>query len=200
MLGLPTETSDDVAAIASLIDEISSLGKGIRGRRPQIRVSLSTFVPKPHTPFQWVAQESEEQLNAKIELLKLRLRRKEVRLSWNEPRLSQLEAAMSRGDRRLSRVIHRAWQLGNTFDGWSEHFKYDAWLRSFDSAGLDPGFYAHRQRSLDEVLPWSHIDVGVNPDFLKQEYHRALRSEATPDCQLQCSLCGLEGSCSLVSR
>ncbi|MEJ2046614.1 MAG: B12-binding domain-containing radical SAM protein, partial [Dehalococcoidia bacterium] len=99
MLGLPTETPDDVAAIASLIDEIGALGKRVRGRRPQIRVSLSTFVPKPHTPFQWVAQEGEEQLIAKLELLKQRLRRKEVRLSWNDPKVSQLEAAMSRGDR-----------------------------------------------------------------------------------------------------
>jgi radical SAM family uncharacterized protein len=193
MLGLPTETRDDIEAIASLIDKISSLGKRTRGRRPQIRVSLSTFVPKPHTPFQWVAQESEEQLNAKIELLRERLRRKEVRLSWNEPKLSQLEAAMSRGDRRLARVIHRAWQLGNNFDGWSEHFNYENWLRAFQESGLEPGFYAQRELSLDEPLPWAHIDIGVTQAFLKREFKTALKNQETPDCRYRdCSACGLQ--------
>ncbi len=193
MLGLPTETKDDIKAIADLIDKISSLGKRTRGRRPQIRVSLSTFVPKPHTPFQWVAQESEEQLNTKIELLKQRLRRKEVRLSWNEPNLSQLEAAMSRGDRRLARVIHRAWQLGNNFDGWSEHFNYENWLRAFQESGLEPGCYAQRELSLDEPLPWAHIDIGVSQALLKREFKNALKNQETPDCRYQdCSACGLQ--------
>jgi radical SAM family uncharacterized protein len=193
MLGLPTETMDDVEAIASLIDKISSLGQRERGRRPQIRVSLSTFVPKPHTPFQWAAQESEQKLNAKIELLKQRLRRKEVRLSWNDPKLSQLEAAMSRGDRRLGRVIHRAWQLGNTFDGWSEHFSYENWLRAFQENGLEPGFYTEREISRDEPLPWAHIDTGVTQAFLKRELKHALKNKETPDCRYQdCSVCGLQ--------
>ncbi len=193
MLGLPTETMDDVEAIASLIDRISSLGKGTRGRRPQIRVSLSTFVPKPHTPFQWASQESEQQLNAKIEVLKQWLRRKEVRLSWNDPKLSQVEAAMSRGDRRLGRVIHRAWQLGNTFDGWSEHFSYENWLYAFQENGLEPSFYAERQLSLDEPLPWAHIDIGVTQAFLKRELKYALKNKETPDCRYQdCSVCGLQ--------
>jgi radical SAM family uncharacterized protein len=193
MLGLPTETRDDIEAIASLIDKISSLEKRTRGRRPQIKVSLSTFVPKPHTPFQWVAQEGEQQLNAKIELLKQRLRRKEVRLSWNEPKLSQLEAAMSRGDRRLGRVIHRAWQLGNIFDGWSEHFNYENWLRAFQETGLEPGFYAQRELSLDEPLPWAHIDIGVTQAFLKREHTNALKNQETPDCRYRdCSACGLQ--------
>ena len=193
MLGLPTETLDDVAAIASLIDQISSLGKRARGRRPQIRVSLSTFVPKPHTPFQWAAQESEEQLNAKIEFLKQRLRRKEVRLSWNDPKLSQLEAAMSRGDCRLGRVIHRAWQLGSTFDGWSEHFSYENWLRAFQENGLEPDFYTERELSPDEPLPWAHIDTGVTQAFLKRELKHALKNQETPDCRYRdCSICGLQ--------
>jgi radical SAM family uncharacterized protein len=193
MLGLPTETMDDVAAIADLTSKISSLGKGVRGRRPQIRVSLSTFVPKPHTPFQWAAQESEPQLNAKIEFLKQRLRRKEVRLSWNAPKLSQLEAAMSRGDRRLGRVIHRAWQLGSTFDGWSEHFSYENWLRAFQENGLEPDFYTERELSRDEPLPWAHIDTGVTQAFLKRELKNALKNTETPDCHYQdCSACGLQ--------
>ncbi len=193
MLGLPTETSDDIEAIASLIDKIGSLGRRTKGRRPQIRVSLSTFVPKPHTPLQWAAQESELQLNTKIGLLKQRLPRKGVRLSWNDPKVSQLEAVMSRGNRRLGRVIHRAWQLGNTFDGWSEHFNYENWLRAFEESGLDPAFYAERELSLDEPLPWAHIDTGVTQAFLKREYKKALVNKETPDCRYQdCSACGLQ--------
>jgi radical SAM family uncharacterized protein len=193
MLGLPTETDDDVEAIATLTDKISSLGKRTRGGRPQIRVSLSTFVPKPHTPFQWAAQESEPKLNAKIELLKQRLRRKDVRLSWNDPKVSQLEAAMSRGDRRLAGVIHRAWQLGAIFDGWSEHFNYENWLRAFQESQLEPGFYAQRELSLDELLPWAHIDIGLTQAFLKREQKNALVSKEVPDCRYQeCTACGLQ--------
>jgi radical SAM family uncharacterized protein len=193
MLGLPTETEGDVEAIATLIDKISSLGKRTRGGRPQLRVSLSTFVPKPHTPFQWAAQEGETQLNAKIELLKQRLHRKEVRLSWNDPKVSQLEAAMSRGDRRLAGVIQRAWQLGAIFDGWSEHFNYENWLRAFQESHLEPAFYAQRELSPDEPLPWAHIDIGLTQAFLKREQKKALVSKETPDCRYQdCTVCGLQ--------
>jgi radical SAM family uncharacterized protein len=196
MLGLPTETTDDVEAIATLIDKISSLGKRRRGGgRPQLRVSLSTFVPKPHTPFQWAAQESEPQLNAKIELLKQRLRRKDVRLSWNDPKVSQLEAAMSRGDRRLAGVIQRAWQLGAIFDGWSEHFNYENWLRAFQESHLEPALFAQRELLLDEPLPWAHIDTGLTQAFLKREQKNALVSKEVPDCRYQeCTACGLQRS------
>ena len=193
MLGLPNETIDDVAGIIQLVDKIHQLSKQTHGKTPQLRISLSTFVPKPHTPFQWVAQESEDQLNAKHELLKTKLRRKGGRLSWQDPKLSRLEAALSRGDRRLGKVIYRAWQLGCTFDAWSEHFNYENWLRAFAETGLKPSFYAHRERSLDELLPWSHIDTGVTPAFLKREYQRARDGKETVDCRHQaCSTCGLE--------
>ncbi len=193
MLGLPTETMDDIEGIVNLVNKVRSLGRKAKGRTPQIRVNLSTFVPKPHTPFQWVAQESEQELNSKHELLKQGLRRKGVRLSWQDPKASLLEAALSRGDRRLGQVIHRAWKLGCTFDSWGEHFNYENWLRAFEEAGLEPGFYAQRQRSLDEVLPWAHIDVGVTTAFLKQEYQRSLDGKKTPDCRTEvCNACGLE--------
>ncbi|MDD5510234.1 MAG: TIGR03960 family B12-binding radical SAM protein [Dehalococcoidales bacterium] len=193
MLGLPTETTTDIEAIIKLVERISILGRTVKGRRPQIRISLSTFVPKPHTPFQWVAQESEQQLCTKHELLKQGLRRKDVHLSWQEPKVSLLEAALSRGDRRLGSVIYRAWQKGSVFDGWGEHFKYQNWLSAFAEAGLEPAFYAQRQRPLNEPLPWSHIDVGVREAFLKQEYHYALESRLTTDCRYQeCNACGLE--------
>jgi len=193
MLGLPTETMDDIEAINQLVDKIQSLGRRAKGKKPQIRVSLSTFVPKPHTPFQWVAQEREQQLNPKHELLKQGLRRKGIRLSWQEPKLSLLEAVLSRGDRRLGKVIYAAWKLGCTFDAWGEHFNYENWLHAFDEAGLEPNFYAHRERSLDELLPWAHIDAGVTSAFLKREYQRALDGRETADCRYKtCNACGLQ--------
>ena len=193
MLGLPTETADDVSEIIGLVGKIRSAGARAGGRQPQIKVSLSTFVPKPHTPFQWVAQETEQQLTAKHELLRAGLKRQGVRLSWQDPRVSLLEAVLSRGDRRLGKVIHGAWKQGSTFDAWNERFIYENWLKAFNETGLDPGFYARRERPLDEPLPWSHIDIGVDTAFLKSEYQRALSGEPTPDCRNEpCNACGLE--------
>ncbi len=193
MLGLPTETMDDIEEIVQLVAKIRSAGRGVKGGLPQVRISLSTFIPKPHTPFQWVAQESAEQLNAKHERLKTGLRRKGSRLSWQDPEISLLEAALSRGDRRLGQVIYGAWRAGSTFDAWGERFNYQNWLDAFSQSGLEPSFYAHRERPLDEILPWAHIDLGVTPAFLKKEYQRALEGKETPDCRQQpCNNCGLE--------
>jgi len=193
MLGLPEETIEDVEEIVRLVDKLHTLGRSVAGRTPQIRINLSTFVPKPHTPFQWVAQVSEEELNAKQELLRAGLRRKGTRVSWQDPKTSLLEAALSRGDRRLGQVIRHAWELGSVFDAWDEHFQFDNWQRAFIDAGLDIDFYARRQRPLDEMLPWSHIDIGVTTDFLRREYQRALEGIQTPDCREgPCSACGLE--------
>ena len=193
MLGLPTETTDDIEDIVRLIGKVSSLGGGTKGKRPQLRVSLSSFIPKPHTPFQWVAQVSEDELNTRHEIIRQKLPRKGIKLSWQEPKLSQLEAALSRGDRRLGKVIQRAWELGSTFDAWDERFIHENWLRAFNEAGLDIGFYANRERSQDEVLPWSHIDIGLTPSFLKREYQRAMEGRETRDCRDKaCNVCGLE--------
>jgi len=193
MLGLPTETMEDIEEIVQLVDKIRSSGRTAKGGMPQVRISLSTFIPKPHTPFQWVAQESAEQLSAKHELLKQGLRRKGSRLSWQEPEVSLLEAAMSRGDRRLGKVIYDAWRAGSTFDAWNERFNYQNWLDAFKKSGLEPGFYAQRERPLDELLPWAHIDTGVTSAFLKQEYQRAIEGEESPDCHYKpCNACGLE--------
>ncbi|MFC2021099.1 TIGR03960 family B12-binding radical SAM protein [Chloroflexota bacterium] len=193
MLGLPGETMEDIEGIIDLVNKVRSLGKSTKGRTPQIRITLSTFVPKPHTPFQWVAQDSEEELNAKHELLKQGLPRKGIKLSWQDPEASLLEAALSRGDRRLGKVIHHAWKLGCIFNSWGEHFNYENWLRAFKEAGIEPGFYARRQRSLDELLPWAHIGAGVTTDFLKREYQRSLESKETGDCRTEaCNVCGLE--------
>ncbi len=193
MLGLPTETTEDIEDIIQLVAKIQSLGTKAKGKKPQIRLSISTFVPKPHTPFQWVAQDKEQQINSKHELLKTGLRRRGIKLSWQDPKLSLLEATLSRGDRRLGKVIHRAWQLGATFDAWSERSRYENWLRAFEEFKLEPGFYAHRERSLDETLPWGHIDAGVTTAFLKREYTRALEGKETPDCRYEaCNVCGLQ--------
>jgi radical SAM family uncharacterized protein len=193
MLGLPTETTDDIEDIIKMVDKIRSLGKKVGGRRPRIKIGLSTFVPKPHTPFQWVSQEGESQLHSKHELLKLGLQRKGIKLSWQDPKVSLLEAVLSRGDRRLGKVIHRAWQLGCTFDAWSEHFRYENWYRAFREIGLEPDFYARRERFLDELLPWAHIDIGVTSAFLKREYQYALEDKETTDCRYgSCNICGLD--------
>jgi radical SAM family uncharacterized protein len=193
MIGLPTETMVDVQAIVTLVDKIRAHGKQITGKPPQLRVSASAFVPKPHTPFQWVSQDTEEQLAAKHELLVKGLQRRGTHLSWQDPRVSTLEAVMSRGDRRLGKVIYKAWLMGAVFDSWEEHFKHDAWQKAFAGCGLDVNFYSHRERPQDELLPWSHIDVGVSTDFLKKEYQRALKAEVTQNCtEGVCNNCGLE--------
>ena len=193
MIGLPTETVEDVQAIVTLVDKIRALGKQISGKVPQFRVSVSAFVPKPHTPFQWVAQDNEKQLAIKHDLLVKGLQRRGTRLSWQDPRVSTLEAAMSRGDRRLGKVIYKAWQSGAVFDSWEEHLKHDVWKKAFEECGLDIDFYAHRERSQDELLPWSHIDVGVSSEFLKNEFQKALKAETTPNCDEGiCNACGLE--------
>jgi len=193
MLGLPTETTEDIEATIEMVAKIRAAGKGTRGGMPQVRISMSTFIPKPHTPFQWVAQAGEEELNAKHELLKTGLRRKGSHLSWADPRISLLEAALSRGDRRLGKVIYDAWKSGSSFDAWDERFNHQNWLDAFAHNGLEPGFYAHREHSLDELLPWSHIDTGVSSEFLKREYQRSLKGEETADCREQaCNACGLE--------
>ena len=193
MLGLPTETTEDVAEIIQLVAKIRSAGRRAKGGTPRVRISLSTFIPKPHTPFQWAAQESEPELSTKHELLKQGLRRKGSWLSWQEPKVSLLEAALSRGDRRLGKVIYRAWKSGSTFDSWNERFNYQNWLDAFAESGLEADFYAQRERSLDELLPWAHIDVGVTSAFLKREYQRAMEGKETPDCRFEsCNACGLE--------
>ncbi|MFC1929287.1 TIGR03960 family B12-binding radical SAM protein [Chloroflexota bacterium] len=195
MVGLPTETPEDIESIVELVSKIRAAGREVLGgKTPQIRISAATFVPKPHTPFQWAAQDVEAQLNIKQELLRQGLPRKGVKLSWHDPKISLLEAVLSRGDRRLGEVIHRAWKLGATLDAWTERFDYEKhWLPAFAESGIEPGFYAHRERALDEMLPWSHIDAGVTAAFLKAEYRRAIKGESTADCRYYaCNACGLQ--------
>jgi radical SAM family uncharacterized protein len=193
MVGLPTETIDDIKGIVDLVTKTCQLGRKVRSNSPRLRVSVATFVPKPHTPCQWLVQDSEEQLTYKHELLKQGLRRTGTHLSWQDTKTSQLEAVLSRGDRRLGKVIHKAWELGSRFDAWHECFNYDNWLHAFRESGLDPNSYANRERPLDETLPWQHVDTGVTPDFLKKEYQDMRQEKDTPDCRYgPCNACGLQ--------
>jgi hypothetical protein len=188
MIGLPTETSDDIVGIVDLVHKI----RGIGNSGMNIRVNASTFVPKPHTPFQWVAQASGEDLTARQHILKSGLKKRGAHLSWQDPQVSLLEGVLSRGDRRLSKVIYRAWRLGCKFDAWSEHYSFENWQKAFSECSLDPYFYACRERPLDELLPWSHIDTGVELNFLKREFERAKLEKVTPSCRSGvCAVCGL---------
>ena len=188
ILGLPSETLDDIKSIVELVTKISRLC-----RKSRLHVSTSILVPKPHTPCQWIGQETEEKLLPKYEILKRGLNQPRIKFSWLNLKASQLEAALSMGDRRLSKVIHRAWQLGCKFDAWSECFNHQKWITAFEEYGLDISFYANRGRALDETLPWEHIDTGVSREFLEREYYNLWQAKETPNCSHgKCNACGLQ--------
>jgi radical SAM family uncharacterized protein len=191
MVGLPTETMDDVEAIVELVREVRAVGRRYHGRRAQVNVSVATFIPKPHTPFQWSPLAGEDDLTARLNLLRRGIKGRDVRLSWHAPQTSLLEVALARGDRRLGRVVQRAWQLGARFDAWPEHFDWEVWRQAFAAERLDAEWYARRERPFDEVLPWDHIENGVSRTFLWDEYQRALCGETSPDCREVCIGCGL---------
>jgi len=191
MIGHPAETLEDVQAIADLCKAVLAEGRKALGKKANVNAGVSTFVPKPHTPFQWVACDSIEQIRAKQELLKRELRGPGLKLNWNNPFETQLEAWFSRGDRRLGRVLLEAWKRGAKFDAWQEHFKYDAWQAAFAECGLDPRFYTHRERLIDETFPWDHLNVGVKKQFLAEDYRWSLRGQTRVDCRERCFACGI---------
>jgi radical SAM family uncharacterized protein len=193
MMGLPSETEEDINSIAALANRIGWDAVKQSGRRLNIKISASAFVPKPHTPFQWVGQITQDDMNERIDTLRHGLKKSGARLTWQDSRVSFIEAVLSRGDRRLSQTIYRAWKLGATFDAWSEQFKYGIWMQAFEDCSIDPSFYANRQRRMDELLPWDHMDTGVSAGYLKQEYINSTKETATEDCRLgRCNSCGLE--------
>jgi len=191
MLGLPTESDEDVEAIARLVHRVADIGRRHRGGRAKVHASASTFVPKPHSPFQWLPLADLDTVQRRQRLLHERLRRRGVQFDWTEPRTTLLEAALSRGDRRVGAAVEAAWRGGAVFDAWGEHFKPALWQEAFAASGLDMHWYASRQRALDEVLPWEHINVGVKREFLAAEWERATSGEPTPDCRDGCQRCGL---------
>ncbi len=191
MIGHPSETIEDVQAIADLCKAVLAEGRKIIGRRAQVNAGVSTFVPKPHTPFQWVPCDSFEQILAKQALLKRSLRGPGLKLTWNNPEDTMLEAWLSRGDRRMADVIYQAWKRGAKFDAWKEHFRYDLWLEAFELVGLDPTFYTHRERPIDEIFPWEHINTTVRKKFLTEDYLWSLRGKTRIDCREHCFACGI---------
>ena len=188
MMGFPTETEEDIEGITDLVRRILRAGP-----RLSVSVSVNLLIPKPHTPLQWAPQDEEELVHAKVEILKRGLRRGSVKLSWPDSHSSQVEAALSRGDRRVGKVILKAWQLGSKFDAWGESFSYENWRIAFESCGYRIEDFANREREMDETLPWAHIDAGVSQSFLKKEYGRMLSGTPTSDCRTeQCNACGLQ--------
>jgi radical SAM-linked protein len=191
MIGLPTETDEDLDGIIRLGHELLARGKRTSKRHVQINVSVSTFVPKPHTPFQWMGQEPLEEIRRKQTYLEKGLRRRGISLKPHHPETSILEAAFARGDRSLGRVIEEAIANGCRFDGWSESFDFAKWTDAFKKCGLDPASYACRTFGLDDELPWDHVRSGVTKEFLKREYQRAAAAEITENCRVECERCGI---------
>lgn len=207
MLGLPTETEEDIEGIAVLSDRIAreyyTIPKEQRNGKVSIVSSTSFFVPKPFTPFQWSRMDTGEEFITKAKFLRGKmndqLNRKSIKYNWHEAELTELEGVLARGDRRVSKVIYDAYKSGCLYDSWSEHFHYDKWVKAFEENGMDISFYNNRERKEDELFPWDFIDVGVTKDFLLKEYHRAKSETVTPNCRQTCYNCGAkvfgEGNC-----
>ncbi len=191
MIGHPSETIEDVQAIADLCKAVLAEGRKVIGKRANLHAGVSTFVPKPHTPFQWVACDTLEQIEAKQSLLKRELRGQGLKLTWNNPHETLMEAWLSRGDRRLAEVIETAWRLGAKFDAWQDQFNYEIWQQAFAAHQIDPAFYTHRQRAEDEIFPWDHIFSGVRKAYLLNEYHASLEEKTQNDCRQGCFACGI---------
>lgn len=196
MIGLPTETMDDVCGIADLAQKVLevyfAIPKEERAKQINITVSTSSFVPKPFTAFQWAKQDTRDMLIEKQNTLKSAIKSKRIRYNWHDNKTSYLEGVFARGDRRLSEVIIKTVENGCKFDGWGEHFKFDVWMQTFDELGIDPNFYTARERSYEEVLPWDHIDIGVTKNFLMRENEKAKQSVTTPNCRQKCAGCGVK--------
>lgn len=195
MLGLPGETEEDVLAISTLADaivmEYFSIPKPERRfGSVQLVVSTSFFVPKPFTPFQWVKQDTYEEFMGKQKLLNGAINKKRIKYNSHDAKVSMLEGVLARGDRRVADVLEHVFNAGSTFDAWSEHFIFENWMNAFEELGIDPKFYASRQRSFDEVLPWDFIDIGVNKSYLQKEYLRSMEEVITPNCMEKCMACG----------
>jgi radical SAM family uncharacterized protein len=191
MIGHPSETLDDVQAIADLCKAVLAIGRKMIGRRAELHAGVSTFVPKAQTPFQWVACDLVDTIKNKQNLLKKQLSAPGIKFNWTDPHVTMLEAWLSRGDRRLSQVIYLAWKKGAHFDAWQDQFNFPAWHEAFAEVDLDPTFYTNRQHSLDENFPWDHINAGISKTFLKADYRMSLDGTLRSDCREQCYACGI---------
>ncbi|MBR6386290.1 MAG: TIGR03960 family B12-binding radical SAM protein [Ruminococcus sp.] len=195
MMGLPTETDEDIVGIAELAQRIIDLFYSIenrpKGKGVQVSVSCATFVPKPFTPFQFEPQDTREEIERKQKLLIDSVKTKKVKVSYHDPNVSMLEVILAKGDRRLCPVIYTAWKKGCKFDSWGEHYRFDKWVEAFEDCGVDPKFYANRRFEYDEILPWEHLDYLVSKEFFIRENKTAHKAVTTPHCRLRCSGCGV---------
>lgn len=193
MFGLPYEGEEDLAGIIRLLKKVKSIGNRYARRSVEIKAGIANYVPKAHTPFQWHQQNSMEQFDTKREyLLKAKGKDKSIKLDFHTSPASFMEGVIARGDRRLAPAIHKAWQYGCKFDGWTEHFRYDQWCKALADTNIDPDYYALRPRSKEEIFPWDFIDIGINREFLWQEYEMAQREKVTLDCRQDgCNHCGI---------
>lgn len=191
MIGHPQETLEDVEAIIELSKAVLAEGRRFHGNKASVNVGVSTFIPKPHTPFQWEPMDTPEQIDAKIALLQKEMRGQGLRLRWNDPDTSYYEGFLARGDRRVAEVVERAWRSGAKFDAWHEHLDLNQWQEAFTAEGLEMDFYTHRKRPIDEVFPWEHIDVALTRRFLTEDYLMSQREETRIDCRDQCFACGI---------
>lgn len=196
MIGLPTETEQDLAGIGDLAHKVLgayyAIPKEEQRGMPRVSVSASTFVPKPFTPFQWEAQDDIETIHEKQRLVRGGMKSRQIKFSWHDAEVSFLEGVFARGDRKLSKVLLAAHKNGCKFDGWNEYFNFEMWMKAFADCGVDPKFYNQRKRSFDEILPWDHVDVGVGKKFLEKEARMAYQEQMTPNCREQCLHCGAE--------
>ena len=192
MVGLPSETMDDVAGIAEWAAQVKEIGRATVGKRARVRVSTSNHVPKAHAPFQWAPMDTPEELAPKHQLLRDLCRKAGLDFSWNDPQETLLEGVLSRGDRRVAGVVEEAWRRGARFDAWSEHYDPRAWESAFRACDVDPAFYNHRERDLWEKFPWMHIASGVSEPYLRKEWLRMKADLTTQDCRDECNVCGLE--------
>lgn len=194
MIGLPTETYDDLQGIVDLankiVDVYYAIPKAERTKGLSVTVSASTFVPKPFTPFQWFGQNDIETIKEKQEFLRKNLTNRAVKFNWHEPEISVIEAALAKGDRRQSAVLQKVFEKGCKFDSWGEFFDYQKWLEAFEEAGIDIKYYTERNIDLEEVLPWDLINIMVSKEFFKREYQNALDGKVTPNCRANCAGCG----------
>jgi len=191
MIGHPSETLEDVQAIADLCKHVLAEGRRALGGRAKVHAGISTFIPKPHTPFQWVAMDTQEQIQAKLALLKRELRGPSFKVSWTPPEDTLLEGWLSRGDRRMAEVVYAAWKNGTKFDAWQDQRQLPAWEAAFAAQGLDPAFYTHRTRRAEEVFPWEHISDAVRKKYLHRDFQRSLEGETREDCREACDACGI---------
>ncbi len=193
MLGLPTETDEDILGIAEMANKVLHCWRTnakYKNRGVKITVSTSCFIPKPHSPFQWEAQISMEEYLRRVNLLRSAIVARNVTYNWHDAETSVIEAVLSRGDRRVADAVEEVWRQGGRLDAWTDYFSYERWMAAFEKTGLDVDFYARRERGMDEVLPWDMIDVGVRREHLVHEREKCYRSELSPDCRKQCSACG----------